>query len=104
MTELATSEPCRTCGACCAYSAEWPRFSLESDEQIALIPAALVAAGGNGMRCQGDRCDALLGVVGEATTCSIYAIRPEVCRSCQPGDDACTMARVRYGLAPLPAH
>jgi uncharacterized protein len=51
------------------------------------------------MRCDGDRCMALAGEVGVATACSIYAVRPEVCRTCQPGDDACRMARLRYGLS-----
>lgn len=51
------------------------------------------------MACDGDRCRALAGVVGQATRCSIYQVRPDVCRACQPGDDACTMARESYGLA-----
>jgi len=25
---------CRTCGACCAYSATWPRFGLETEAEI----------------------------------------------------------------------
>ena len=25
---------CQACGACCSYSAEWPRFSLESDADL----------------------------------------------------------------------
>ena len=32
---------------------------------------------------------------------AIYELRPDVCRECQPGDDACTMARERAGLPPL---
>ena len=53
------------------------------------------------MRCDGDRCAALQGKVGSATACGIYAIRPEVCRTCMPGDAECAMARRKYGLAPL---
>jgi uncharacterized protein len=93
--------PCQACGACCDYSAAWPRFSLESDETLALIPAKFVADDLSGMRCQGDRCSALAGEVGKATCCTIYAHRPEVCRACQPGDDACTMARRKHGMTPL---
>ena len=50
------------------------------------------------MRCDGDRCSALSGKVGETTACMIYAVRPEVCRTCMPGDAECAMARKRHGL------
>lgn len=89
---------CRSCGACCAYSAEWPRFSLESEEAIARIPPALVDDVHGRMRCEGDRCAALAGEVGVATACTIYADRPDVCRACEPGDPECLTARRRYGL------
>jgi Fe-S-cluster containining protein len=99
----ALQSPCKTCGACCSYAADWPRFTLEDDVVIARIPTELVSATMGGMRCTGDRCCALDGEVGVATSCSIYAHRPDVCRACQPGDDACTMARQRFGLPPLAA-
>ena len=89
---------CQSCGACCAYSAEWPRFSLESEAALALIPSALVDDSRGRMRCEGDRCSALKGEVGKSTGCSIYAVRPEVCRACQPGDPECLIARQHYGL------
>lgn len=92
---------CQACGACCAYSRSWPRFSLESDAELARIPAALVAADGSGMRCDGDRCAALIGDIGVSTACTIYADRPLVCRACEPGDAECLTARARFGLAPL---
>jgi Fe-S-cluster containining protein len=100
MGELAPASvsPCTACGACCAYSAEWPRFTLEDDEVIARLPPALITDRVTGMRCIGDRCCALAGEVGVATSCTVYAQRPDVCRACQPGDDACAMARARYGL------
>lgn len=93
--------PCQACGACCATSAEWPRFSTEDDEALDRIPVALVNARGSGMRCDGDRCAALVGKVGKATSCAIYAMRPEVCRTCMPGDDECAMARRKWGLPAL---
>jgi uncharacterized protein len=100
MDARALSQPtsCQSCGACCAYSREWPRFSLESDSDLERIPAALVADDLSGMRCEGDRCVALQGEVGVATACAIYSIRPDVCRACMPGDDACRLARARFGL------
>ncbi|WP_296526571.1 YkgJ family cysteine cluster protein [Rhodoplanes sp.] len=89
---------CQACGACCAYSAEWPRFSLESEVALALIPAGFVDDAAGRMRCEGDRCTALLGEVGQATACAVYAVRPDVCRTCEPGDPECRMARARHGL------
>lgn len=96
------SPDCTSCGACCATSSQWPRFTLEDDDQIALIPERLVAADLSGMRCTGARCDALAGDVGKATRCTIYQIRPDVCRACLPGDPECAFARRAWGLAALP--
>ena len=33
---------CQSCGACCSYSKEWPRFSTEPDADLDRIPLALV--------------------------------------------------------------
>ncbi len=94
--------PCQACGACCSYSSNWPRFSTEDDAALALIPKDLVNERQSGMRCDGERCAALRGKVGVITSCAIYAVRPEVCRTCLPGDVECGMARRRHGLPPLP--
>ena len=103
MPGAARENPCVSCGACCTYSETWPRFSTEDDATLNLIPSALVNARGAGMRCEGDRCAALSGKVGVATSCTIYAVRPEVCRTCMPGDAECAMARRKFGLAVLAA-
>jgi uncharacterized protein len=95
------ASPCQACGACCAYSSNWPRFSTEDDADLDLIPVELVNERASGMRCDGDRCAALDGRIGEATACTIYAVRPEVCRTCMPGDAECTMAREKHGLPGL---
>jgi len=92
------SAMCRACGACCSFSPEWPRFSLEDDATLDLIPRAFVEDAQGRMRCHGDRCAALVGDVGVSTSCAVYAVRPEVCRACLPGDDACQMARSRFNL------
>ena len=94
--------PCTSCGACRAYSSDWPRFTPESDEEIDLIPPQFVNERQSGMRFEGERCSALTGTIGCSTACSVYAVRPQVCRDCQPGDDACTMARAARGMAPIP--
>lgn len=98
MNEALAAFDCQACGACCSYSASWPRFTLEGDAALEAIPAALVADDESGMRCVGDRCSALAGEVGRATACGIYALRPEVCRVCLPGDDECLTARRAFGM------
>ncbi|TPK05891.1 YkgJ family cysteine cluster protein [Mesorhizobium sp. B2-5-7] len=90
---------CQSCGACCSYSAEWPRFSTEDDAQLDRIPEKYVAADLSGMRCDGVRCSALSGEVGKSTACTIYDLRPDVCRACMPGDDECLMARRALGFS-----
>lgn len=94
------ASPCQTCGACCSYSREWPRFTTETDADVARIASELIDDDHWRLRCIGDRCAALTGDVGVATACAIYAVRPEVCRACEPADDACQMARAKFGLPP----
>ncbi|WP_245440889.1 YkgJ family cysteine cluster protein [Mesorhizobium sanjuanii] len=89
---------CQSCGACCSYSAEWPRFSTEDDAQLDRIPQKYVSSNEAGMRCDGVRCSALSGEVGKHTACGIYELRPDVCRACMPGGDDCLMARRAHGL------
>jgi Fe-S-cluster containining protein len=101
--EIDTSALCQSCGACCAYSREWPRFSTETDTELDRIPPEFVDPSGARMRCHGERCAALVGDIGIATACAIYPVRPEVCRTCVPGDSACTMARARFGLPSIAA-
>ncbi len=93
---------CRACGACCSFSREWPRFTLEDDATLDRIPPALVDDERGRMRCDGDRCAALVGDVGVSTSCSVYAVRPEVCRACVPGDYACQTARRGLGVRAWP--
>jgi hypothetical protein len=99
----AWNDMCQSCGACCSYSADWPRFSLEAEAHLDSIPRELVDDAEHGMRCIGDRCAALTGVVGRSTSCAIYALRPDVCRACSPGDAECLQARRHFGLSSLAA-
>ena len=98
LSDQDASAVCQACGACCSFSAEWPRFSLESDAALDLIPPEFVDDGQGRMRCHGDRCSALAGEVGVSTSCRIYAARPDVCRACLPGDEECQRARRRFNL------
>jgi uncharacterized protein len=63
------------------------------DSALDLIPAELVNARASGA--------ALKGKVGEATCCTIYELRPDVCRTCMPGDAECAIARKKWGLPAL---
>ena len=94
---------CQTCGACCAFSDTWPRFTLEDEAALARIPAEFVNAAGTGMHCTGERCAALTGTVGVSVSCKAYNVRPYVCRECSPGDEACTIARAGFNLTALNA-
>jgi Fe-S-cluster containining protein len=98
---IAAESPCQACGACCAYSSNWPRFSTEDDAALELIPTQFVNATMSGMRCEGERCSALSGKIGVATSCGVYAVRPEVCRTCMPGDAECLLARRRHKFPAL---
>ncbi len=89
---------CQSCGACCATSRDWPRFTLEDDAALARIPEKFVDPSGARIACTGERCNALTGTVGTATSCLIYNVRPDVCRACEPGDEACTIARQTFGM------
>jgi Fe-S-cluster containining protein len=94
--------PCQTCGACCSFSREWPRFTTEEDIDLDRIPREFVDRSRGRMRCNGERCAALVGEVGVSTSCAVYGVRPDVCRACEPGDDACRLARHSFGLSGHP--
>jgi uncharacterized protein len=89
---------CRSCGACCSYSRDWPRFTTEDDSDLDRIPRVFVDQHLGRMQCDGDRCAALVGEVGISTSCAVYSERPEVCRACEPGDEACQVARHWFAL------
>ena len=42
---LRPKAPCQACGACCAYSRNWPRFTTEDDAALDLIPERFVNDG-----------------------------------------------------------
>ena len=73
---------------------------MEPDADIARIASTYIRDDFVGLRCDGNRCSALTGKVGVSTSCAIYAVRPDVCRACEPGDEACSLARKKFGLGP----
>jgi Fe-S-cluster containining protein len=96
----ATGSPCTSCGACCAYSYDWPEFS--DDDDLDGIPEELCDCDVGRMKCNGDRCVALQGQIGQAVRCVVYESRPGVCRSFKPGTSNCNTVRRFFGLSDLP--
>lgn len=91
---------CMKCGACCAY---WPNIPIlpgevkDIDEKlkIYLKPSPLDPRGLSLKSVEGsNRCIALEGQLGVSVKCSIYDIRPPVCRRFEPGSDLCKKARL----------
>ena len=68
-----TESPCQACGACCSYSQNWPRFTTEDDAALDLIPERFVNERLSGMRCDGDRCSALSGKVGDGPIVAVVS-------------------------------
>jgi uncharacterized protein len=93
-----TTALCRSCGACCSFSRHWPRFTTEDECDLDRIPRVFADHHLGRMQCDGDRCAALVGEVGISTSCAVYSVRPEVCRACEPGDEACQLARQWFDL------
>jgi Fe-S-cluster containining protein len=98
-----TGSVCQTCGACCVFSHTWPELG-EEDPDSEDIPLELVDCETGRMKCDGDRCLALEGVVGKKVRCTVYAHRPKVCREFSPQNRPhdCNTVRAHSGLPPLP--
>jgi uncharacterized protein len=94
-----TSFNCLTCGACCAFSDTWPQLQLDESD-ASPIPEEMIDWENLRMKCKGDRCVALEGVVGQRSSCKIYQRRPVVCREFAPGTKGCLAARSWFGLPP----
>jgi uncharacterized protein len=99
-----TYRVCRQCGACCAalrvsfYWAEAEELGLPDWYVEKLTPHLANMSGTNR---PAPRCAALQGEIGNQVKCLLYALRPSSCREVQPGEEKCTRARARHGLAPL---
>lgn len=102
---------CQPCGACCRN----PAFNREHGlvDYVQVFPAdqlfkmkglraSLTQKNDEGewhMRMTPTGlCVALTGEPGQHTACSIYALRPNVCRKVQPGDPKCIDARREHGF------
>lgn len=116
MSDANASNPCITCGACCAFfraSFYW----AEADEQMGgtvpthltepLTPHLVAMKGTTGST---PRCTCLQGTIGEQVHCTIYPQRSSTCREFpfsgengQP-NERCDKARAAWGLPPLLAN
>ncbi|MCW7536431.1 YkgJ family cysteine cluster protein [Aquabacterium sp. A7-Y] len=112
MSHASPTDFCTSCGACCAsFRVDFAREEL--DDNGGRVPAGLaVDVTQHTCRMRGTdharpRCAALVGTVGVKVSCGIYEWRPSPCRefgqwaSIGVGDEACSRARARHGLAPL---
>lgn len=111
------SNPCLTCGACCAYYRVSFHWSETERALGGVTPAELTVqldfhrAAMRGTCGSSPRCVALAGEVGGTVRCTIYAQRPSPCREFAPSwregtpSERCDKARAAFGLAPLePPH
>jgi Fe-S-cluster containining protein len=112
MIKTPAPHPCLSCGACCAFfrvSFHYNETHPDShgvpagmSEEISTYMNAM-----NGTSQEKPSCVGLAGVVGVATSCTIYENRPSCCRrfraSFEDGTNhsQCDKARVGKGLAPL---
>ena len=107
------SNPCLSCGACCAsYRVSFYCGEID-DFPGGIVPSGLaeritpVMACMRGTGTQPPRCVALRGEIGKEVFCTIHEFRPSACREFAPfaavgrGDDACNEARRRHCLPPL---
>jgi hypothetical protein len=92
------SAACQSCGACCSFSRRVAAVYIgkRRRSQPDSPGACRRRTGPHAMQRQSvlrpyrDR--------RVATSCAIYAQRPDVCKACLPGDHACRLARQHFGL------
>lgn len=100
------SNPCTTCGACCA-SFRVDFSAMETQAEGGSVPDGLAVdvtrhtARMRGTDHSPPRCAALTGQLGEHVACGIYEWRPSPCREFEAGSEACQRARKRQGLVPI---
>ncbi len=108
----ASVNPCLSCGACCAHF----RVSFFWGECVSVggaVPDALTVPVGPyhvamlGTETRPARCAGLLGDIGAAVRCTLYAQRSSTCREFEASwvdgqhNPHCDAARAAYGLPPL---
>jgi Fe-S-cluster containining protein len=108
------SNPCLTCGACCAFFRASFYWAETESGSPGGVPDALTEKINDfrvqmkGTRGLQPRCVALTGEIGQQVACRIYAQRSSVCRAFQASwfdgvtvNEDCDRARAAHGLVPL---
>ena len=107
------SNPCITCGACCAYFRASFYWSEADPAGGGLTPPELATkltphlAVMSGTERVPPRCVALHGEIGREVRCTIHPLRPSPCREFQASwsdgfhNERCDRARAAHGLPPL---
>ena len=105
--------PCLSCGACCAsyrvafHWSEAQPANPDGPPEALVVPLRRHELAMRGTESAPTRCVALVGEVGRAAHCGIYAQRPSPCRELQPAwehgeaSPQCDKARLAHGLPPL---
>ena len=98
---------CRACGACCYGDELWVHVMAGDDVRLGddrLRHLTVLTQHGRGyfarsMKMQNGRCVAFRDRLPDGGTgCSIYEVRPEICRTFEAGSADCHAARRRQGL------
>ena len=98
---------CRTCGACCYGDELWVHVMAVDDERLGedgVRHLTVLTQHGRGyfarsMKMAGGRCVAYRDRLEDGGCgCSIYEVRPDICREFAAGSADCHAARRRRGL------
>ena len=106
------SNPCLSCGACCAFfraSFHWLETAagggtVPTELTVPVTPHLVAMRGTDRSR---PRCIALHGDIGVAVHCTNYVLRASPCRDFQASwvdgvhNERCDRARAAHGLPPL---
>jgi len=107
------SNPCVSCGACCAFYRASFYWAEADNAPGGTVPVELTEKLNDfrrvmkGTSQKSPRCIALLGEIGQSVRCSIYEVRASVCRDFDLSwlnnvhNERCDQARAAWGLAPL---
>ena len=99
---------CRTCGACCYGDEMWIHVMAVDDDRLGddkVRHLTVLTQHGRGyfarsMKMEGGRCVAYRDQLpdGAGCGCSIYEVRPDICREFAAGTPDCLAARKRRGI------
>jgi uncharacterized protein len=107
------SNPCLSCGACCALFRVTFDQSESDENHDGGVPVqytlkiSRTRCAMRGTETRNKRCAALVGSIARGVSCAIYSRRPSCCRDFHAGwegnfvNPVCNRARTTYGLPPF---